>query len=192
MSHSLVSNIILLLCITVAAKIASISKVPKSLKGCISNTLYGRHTKFGSDLPERVLNTSKGLLWCCIILFGNHGNQLDLRWPLPPKSPIHNYMLNNQNYSYSVLNGRKQKILCLLSYVNGTQTSYTVQCVNCSYCLLDKTMSNQIFGWLMTTTKLSWYTYNRLMEKLRELREKTDVPITRHNFWQLSNNSFCH
>ena len=30
----------------------------------------------------------------------------------------------------------------------------------------------------MTITKLSWYTYNRLMEKLRG---KTDVPMTRHN-----------
>ena len=52
MSHRLVSNRILLICIAVGAKIASISKVPRSLIGCMSNTLCGRHTKFGSDLPE--------------------------------------------------------------------------------------------------------------------------------------------
>ena len=79
MYHRLVSNRILLLCITVGAKIVSISKVLKSLKGCISNTVYGRHTKFGSDLSERPLNTSKRLLWCYIFLFGNHGNHNDLK-----------------------------------------------------------------------------------------------------------------
>ena len=60
-------------------KIAPISKVPKSLKGCISNTFCSRHTKLGSDLPKRVLNTRKVLLWCCILLIGNHGNQHDLK-----------------------------------------------------------------------------------------------------------------
>ena len=34
----------------------------------------------------------------------------------------------------------KQKILGLLAYVTGAQTSYTVQFVNCFYGLLDKTM----------------------------------------------------
>ena len=34
----------------------------------------------------------------------------------------------------------------------------------------------------MTITKLSWYAYNRLMENVRELWKKANVPITRHNF----------
>ena len=96
MSHGLVSNKILLICMTVEAKIAAILKVPKGLKDCISNTLCSRHTKFGSDLPERVLNTRKGLLWCCILLIGNHGNEHDLKSPLTPKLPKHNNVLNNQ------------------------------------------------------------------------------------------------
>ena len=78
------------------AKIASILKVPKSLKGCISNTLGGRHTTFGPDLLERVLNTGKGLLRYCNLLFDNHGNKHDLKLPLPPKSLKHNNVLNNQ------------------------------------------------------------------------------------------------
>ena len=86
----------LLICIAVEAEITSIWKVPKSLKGRISNTLCGNHTKFSSDLPEEVLNTSKVLLWFCILSFCNHGNQYDLKWPLPLRSPKYSNVLNNQ------------------------------------------------------------------------------------------------
>ena len=69
----------LLICITVGGKNRFHFKGTKSLKGCISSTLCGRHTKCGSHLSERVINTSIVLLWCCIMLFGNHGNQHDLK-----------------------------------------------------------------------------------------------------------------
>ena len=63
----------------IKTKIASISKAPESLKGHISKTLCGKNTKFGSNLPERVLITSKVLLWFYISESGNHGNQDDLK-----------------------------------------------------------------------------------------------------------------
>ena len=44
-------------------------------------------------------------------------------------------------------------LLCFLAYVIATLTSYTVQFINCSHCLLDKTIWNQQFGWLGTTPK---------------------------------------
>ena len=95
-SHWLVSNRILLICIAVEAKIDSISKVPKSLKGRRSNTICGRHTKFGSDLPDRVLNTNKVLLSFCVLSFCNLGNQYDSKWPLLPKSLKYSNVLNKQ------------------------------------------------------------------------------------------------
>ena len=44
-------------------------------------------------------------------------------------------------------------LLCFLVYVIATLTSYTVQFMNCLHCLPDKTMWNQQFGWLTTTSK---------------------------------------
>ena len=84
------------MCIAVEAKIASISKVPKSLNDRRSNTICGRHTKFGSDVPDRVLDTNKVLLSFCIMSCCNHGNQYDLKWPLPPKSLKYSNVLNKQ------------------------------------------------------------------------------------------------
>ena len=60
MSHGLVSNRMLLICITVWAKLASISKVPKRLKDCISNTLCGRHTNLAQIYLEELSTQAKG------------------------------------------------------------------------------------------------------------------------------------
>ena len=154
MSHSRVSNIILLLCVTAAAKIVSISKVPKSLKGCISNTLYGRHTKFGPDLPERGLNTNKRSLWRCIILFGNHGNQHDWKWPLPPKSPIHSNVLNNQITAtlFLMIGNKRYYVSWHMYLVLRHPILYNVSIVPIAYLIKQCGITNLVGWWLLQSS----------------------------------------
>ena len=74
-------------------------------------------------------------------------------------------------------------LLCFLVYVIVTQASYTVQFMNCLHCLLDKTMWNQQFGYLVTTPKFRGYTHNRL-------REKGEFQLHDTSSWQLPDSWF--
>ena len=79
----------------------------------------------------------------------------------------------------------KQILLSFLAYVIVALRSYTVQFMNCLNCLLDKTMWNQQFGWLVTTPNFKGYTYNRL-------REKVEFRLHDTSLWQLRDSSFWH
>ena len=70
--------------------------MPKTLKGYISETYSGGHTKFGWDYIQLLPDGLQELFWFYILWCGNHGNQHGLKTPLPPHSLEHSVVFNSQ------------------------------------------------------------------------------------------------